>query len=79
LSSTLTTTTGVTYRWDFGDGTPYSEPYESDQASHTYAVCGTYDVRVEVTDSFGNRVIGSLSTYVTECTTTIFYFPIWVN
>jgi hypothetical protein len=79
LSSTLTTTTGVTYRWDFGDGTPYSQPYESEQSSHTYAVCGYYDVRVEATDSFGNKVIGTLNTNVTECTTLVFYFPLIVN
>lgn len=79
LSSTLTTTTGVSYRWDFGDGTAFAGPYESEQVSHTYAVCGTYDVRVEATDSFGNKVIGTLTTAVGECTTHIMYLPIIHN
>lgn len=51
--------TGVRYRWDFGDGSGYFGPYESDTASHRYEGCGPYTVRVEATDSFGNRVIAS--------------------
>ena len=52
--------TPVQYRWDFGDGSPYSLTATS-QASHIY-VCSTtatYTVRVEITDNFGNVVIGS--------------------
>lgn len=54
------TPTIVQYRWDFGDGSPYITSVTS-QASHTYT-CGdtnTYTVRVEVTDEYGNRAVGS--------------------
>lgn len=49
---------GVTYRWDFGDGTPFTNAYSSATAGHTYAKPGRYTVRVEVTNELGNRVIG---------------------
>ncbi len=48
------------YRWDFGDGSSYIMSV-TPQASHTY-LCGepnTHTVRVEITDTFGNVVIGS--------------------
>jgi subtilisin family serine protease len=48
---------GVTYRWDFGDGTPFTPPYESDTVGHTYAKPGRYVVRVEATNQFGTTVI----------------------
>jgi PKD repeat protein len=47
----------VTYRWDFGDGTPFTPPYESDTVGHTYAKPGRYVVRVEATNQFGTTVI----------------------
>ncbi len=59
-TASLTNTVGVSYRWDFGDGSPYTKLYNTTQASHSYAVCGTYTIRVESTDSFGNRAIGKL-------------------
>jgi PKD repeat protein len=76
FTSTLTTTTGISYRWDFGDGSGYHGPYASNEASHTYAVCGTYNVRVEATDSFGNKTIGSLMVTPSECTSNLLYLPI---
>jgi PKD repeat protein len=44
------------YRWDFGDG----EPWETTTASsvhHKYKKWGTYDVRIEATDSLGHRSV----------------------
>jgi len=58
LSSNIAGVTGMTYRWDFGDGTAYTAYYTSSQASHTYQYSGQYTVRVEVIDSYGNRSIG---------------------
>ncbi len=49
---------GVTYRWDFGDGTPFTTVYTSATAGHTYAEPGTYTVRVEATNGLDTRVIG---------------------
>jgi subtilisin family serine protease len=49
--------TGVSYRWDFGDGTGFFGPYESSLATHAYAAPGTYTVRVEAVDSMGNRTV----------------------
>ena len=59
LTSNISGTTGLSYRWDFGDGTPYSTWSTSSNASHTYAHLGTYSVRVEVIDSLGNHAIGT--------------------
>jgi subtilisin family serine protease len=58
VTSPISGTTGLTYRWDFGDGSAFAGPYSTSQASHSYAICGVYRVRVEATDSYGNRVIG---------------------
>ncbi|NJN68374.1 MAG: S8 family serine peptidase [Chloroflexaceae bacterium] len=46
------------YRWDFGDGSPI---LETEQATvvHRYQQPGSYDVRVEVTDSWGHRALSS--------------------
>ncbi len=66
VSSPVTDTTGSTYRWDFGDGTPIAGPYTANVAGHTYAVCGTYTVRVEATDSYGNKAIGERVFDITE-------------
>jgi hypothetical protein len=61
LSSNIAGTTGVTYRWDFGDGTGFQGPYTSNMASHTYATTDeAHTVRVVVTDSWGNKAIGIL-------------------
>jgi hypothetical protein len=47
---------GLTYSWDFGDGTPVSAPSSSPSSSYTYpsASPGTYEVRVTVSDAAGN-------------------------
>ncbi len=50
VSSNITGTTGVSYRWDFGDMAEYAGPFESNVASHTYDTCGSHTVRVEAVD-----------------------------
>ncbi len=53
-----TPTSFVHYRWDFGDGSPI---LETDQATviHPYQKAGTYQARVEATDSWGHRAVSS--------------------
>jgi len=67
LTSNIAGTDGVSYRWDFGDGTPYSPVYNSPVVSHKYETCGTYTVRVEVTDTWGNVAIGTQEITATHC------------
>lgn len=76
MTSEISDATGVSYRWDFGDGSAFTAPTSSPQASHTYEVCGTYTVRVEVTDSYGNRGIGELQVNVQAGCTTRLMLPI---
>ncbi len=66
----------VSYRWDFGDGSAFVGPFEDDFIGHTYAVCGTYTVRVEVTDNYGNVTIGSAEMPVNRCEAHIIYMPV---
>lgn len=68
LDSNIEGTDGVSYRWDFGDGSDYTPAYDSPVVGHTYETCGNYTVRVEATDSWGNRVIGEQDITVTNCT-----------
>jgi PKD repeat protein len=48
----LEAATIVSYTFDFGDGSPVTQP--SPTASHVYAHKGTYDASLRVTDSRGN-------------------------
>lgn len=48
---------GVTYRWDFGDGSPFTNAYTSRTVGHVYEKPGTYTVRVEVTNELGAKTI----------------------
>lgn len=63
FASNITGVTGVSYRWDFGDGTAYTTPSASDTVSHTYAGRGSYVVRVEVVDSLGNHAVSSRTAF----------------
>ncbi len=65
----------VSYRWDFGDGTAYTGPFADDFIGHTYDVCGTYTVRVEVTDNYGNVTVGSVDMPINRCATHVIYLP----
>jgi PKD repeat protein len=47
--SNNTTGTSPTYAWDFGDGSTAS----TTNATHTYAVAGTYNVKLDVTNACG--------------------------
>lgn len=76
VTSPVSGTTGFRYRWDFGDGSDYAGPYESAAASHDYQICGTYTVRVEVVDSWGNSAIGSTEVTISDDCQTILYMPI---
>jgi subtilisin family serine protease len=76
----------VQYRWDFGDGSPYLTSVTS-QASHTY-LCGddnTHTVRIEITDNYGNVVIGTQEIDVSSnCSTnagpdSVLFMPIITN
>ncbi len=59
FSSPISGTTALSYRWDFGDASPFVASNSTAQNSHTYAVYGRYLVRAEVTDSYGNRALSS--------------------
>ena len=76
LTATLQSGVPVSYRWDFGDDTPYTAPQETPGISHTYVACRTYTVRVEITDIYGNVSIGSKDIAVEEnCTSYEFSLP----
>ncbi len=59
LTSNISGVTGVSYRWDFGDGSPY-QVTSSNVVTHTYQSGDSigFTVRVEALDSLGNRTIG---------------------
>ncbi|MFL6067443.1 MAG: S8 family serine peptidase [Gaiellaceae bacterium] len=44
------------YRWDFGDGEPW-ETTTTSSVDHKFKKWGTYDLRIEVTDSLGHRSV----------------------
>lgn len=73
MSSIVTDSVPVSYRWDWGDGSPYSPVYpvpatpSSRVVQHSYAECGTYTVRVEVTNNYGNKAIGTKTVTVNAC------------
>lgn len=56
----------VSQRWDFGDGSPYTQPYASATAGHVYARPGHYRVVVETTNALGNRALGSAEIDIPE-------------
>lgn len=60
-TSITTTTTGfhnsiVSYRWDFGDGTPI-QTTAGPSAVHGYRQLGTYHVYVEAIDAYGHHAV----------------------
>ena len=64
---------GVSYRWDFGDGSPILGPLVSPVAGHTYAACGDYTVRVEAANTWGNVAVASKVVSVTNCVGDMLY------
>ena len=67
---------GVSYRWDLRDGSAFVGPCENDVVAHTYAECGTYTVRVEAVDSYGNVAIGTQEVAVSVCGLHQIYQPV---
>jgi len=57
-------TNGLTYSWDFGDGTPATTPSPSPSVSHSFAAAGPYGVRVTVIDAAGNAGVSPQPTFV---------------
>ncbi|WP_282079957.1 PKD domain-containing protein [Aquimarina algiphila] len=53
----------LTYRWDFGDGSPKTE-WIGKTTSHTYTEAGNYLVQVQVSDNNGGFIVGSQSIVV---------------
>jgi len=53
----------LSYRWDFGDGTPLGD---GPTAQHVYARAGGYVARVQVTDAFGATSEAALPVAVTQ-------------
>jgi subtilisin family serine protease len=76
LTSEISGTTGVMYRWDFGDGSDFTNFFESNVAGHWYEECGDYTVRVEAVDSYGNHAVATLETEVTLCGEAILGYPV---
>jgi subtilisin family serine protease len=72
----------VSYRWDFGDGTPYVTNAPGDpisiQVGHTYQYCGSYTVRVEMLDSYGIHIVVSQPIVAVNCTVKRGFFP-WIG
>ncbi len=58
LFSPVGSAVGVSYLWDFGDGTPRVSSAAESTVSHTYDRAGNFLARVEVEDSWGNRALG---------------------
>jgi len=50
----------VSYRWDFGDGTPFSDRLPGSIIFHTYADDSVHTARVEVVDTWGHRCVGAV-------------------
>ncbi|MCP4359329.1 MAG: PKD domain-containing protein, partial [Chloroflexi bacterium] len=63
----------------FGDGSAYAGPYSSSQTSHTYTVCGSYTVRVEAVNNWGNAVIGQTTTTIDVACAYTIILPIIMN
>ncbi|MBI2953285.1 MAG: S8 family serine peptidase, partial [Chloroflexi bacterium] len=76
FTSNISGVGAVSYRWDFGDGTPYEGPSASPMTSHSYTSGGTRTVRVEVTDSLGNKAISSTLLVVPDINYYYLYLPI---
>jgi len=66
----------VSYRWDFGDGSAYTPSLVDPLVSHVYDVCGTYTVRLEVTNRYGTVSIGSKTIDVNVACTWQAFLPI---
>ncbi len=57
---------GTSYRWDFGDRSPYTVANGSNQAVHQYDTVGNYRVRVEALNGWGATQLGSIDVAISE-------------
>ena len=57
---------GILYRWDFGDGSPYTDFSPSNMGAHTYMAAGDYTVRVEAVNDLGTHAVGELAIHIDE-------------
>jgi hypothetical protein len=62
-TSTITGTTFIQYRWDFGDGSPIATTTVP-TVTHAYGAFGVYRPRVEVTDSLGHKAVSAPGTAI---------------
>jgi len=65
FEATVTGSEGVSYRWDFGDWSPFVTSTEP-VAAHVYEWEGTYYARVEVTDALGHKAVSEPMEVVVE-------------
>lgn len=56
VPSGINAATPVSYRWDFGDGSSFSAGVVPN-AGYIYGTPGTYQARVEMTDSYGHSAV----------------------
>lgn len=57
------------YRWDFGDGSEFTEFTPFNKARHNYQVCGLHTVHVEAIDALGNHAVAKFEVDLTDCHT----------
>ena len=55
---------GLTYKWNFGDGTPIVTGEQT--ISHSYTKVGTFTVSIEVTDSQGQKATDTVSVLIMQ-------------
>ncbi|SNR17253.1 PKD domain-containing protein [Tenacibaculum jejuense] len=55
----------LSYRWDFGDGTPKTE-WTTKTVNHTFTEAGNYNVQVQISDNNGGFVVASKAIVVSE-------------
>ncbi len=53
-------------RWDWGDGSEYTE-WAGDVVQHHYVECGEYTVRAQVDNDYGNTAIATTTVNITAC------------
>ena len=86
FTATVTSTlggNGTSYRWDFGDGSDYTDANSSIFGGHTYTEAGVYTVRVEATNELGTRVLGETQITIEPAAAMSVTLPLvadtWVN
>ncbi len=69
LEATIASGSGVSYEWDFGDGTTASVPFNPGQVvstrNHTYSAAGTYTVVITASNAVSELVATELVTITT--------------